>query len=78
MDELPVILFDKSVWIESDIFGNKHVMVQHQAPGSEPVCYCTFHYHYEHTSNAFIRNEAERVARALGAQIPIEHRNRYD
>ena len=60
------------VWIESDMFGGKHVMRQHD--GMEPFCYCSFFYDYAHTSNAQIHAEATAMALSLGATEPIEHR----
>jgi hypothetical protein len=66
----------KKVWVEADIMGDKHVMVQHQAPEFEPFCYCSFHYDYGYTDNASIRSAASRMAIALGAVEPVEFRNR--
>jgi hypothetical protein len=69
-----VEILPTKVWIESDFFGGKHVMRQHE--GHEPFCFCSFWYSYEHTSNAQIHRNAEDMARSLGAQDPIEHRHR--
>lgn len=71
-----VKVYTKSVWIESDILGARHVMVQHNAPGEEPFCYATFHYNHRHTSNSGTMNAATRVAIALGATEPVEQRQR--
>lgn len=69
-----VKIFSTAVWIESDLLGSRHVMRQHE--GDEPFTYCSFHYNYAHTSNAQTLDDAERMARALGATDPIEHRSR--
>jgi hypothetical protein len=71
-----VHVYERKIWIESDIWGNRSVMVQHDAPGEEPFCYCTFGYDYSHTSNSAQLREAERMALWLGAKEPIEHRAR--
>lgn len=69
-------VFKKKVWVEGDFMGDKHVMVQHQAAGCEPFCYCSFFYDYGYTDNATIRRAAEKMALALGAQEPVEFRER--
>jgi len=62
------------VWIESDMFGGKHVMRKHE--GMEPFCYCSFFYDYTHTSNGQIHREAIAMALSLGAEEPVEERAR--
>lgn len=69
-------VYEKKVWIESDFWGARHVMVQHDAPNEEPFTYCTFHYDYRHTSNSGTLAAAQAVARSLGATEPVELRNR--
>ena len=77
METVKVVrVYERKVWVEGDMMGDKHVMVQHQAPGCEPFCYCSFHYDYAYTDNASIRNAAERMALALGATEPVEFRTR--
>ena len=71
-----VEVYPTAIWIESDLFGGQHVMVQHQAPGREPFCYASFYYDYAYTSNSSIRAAAERLARQLGASDPVEYRAR--
>jgi hypothetical protein len=71
-----VKIFEKKVWIEDDIMGDKHVMVQHQDGKSDPFCYCSFHYDYGYTSNSGIRASAEKMAVSLGATEPVEYRHR--
>lgn len=69
-------VFGRKVWIESDFFGSKHVMVQHDDGQDSPFCYCSFNYDHRHTSNATIYKQAEIIAESLGAKLPIEHRGR--
>ena len=67
---------ERKVWIEQDVTGSKHVMVQHDSPNFEPFCYCTFNYDYGYTDNSAIRERAESVAKSLGASDPVEYRHR--
>ncbi|WP_455387388.1 hypothetical protein [Petrachloros mirabilis] len=69
-----VNVYTQRVWIESDLFGGRHVMVRHDAEDCEPFCYASFHYDYAYTSNSETIAEAEKLARSLGAVDPIEHR----
>jgi hypothetical protein len=69
-------IYGRKVWIESDMMGARHVMVQHDAPDAEPFCYCSFHYDYAYTSNAGTLSDATRMAVALGATEPVEERHR--
>lgn len=63
------------VWIESDMMGSRHVVVQHQ--GSEaPFTFASFHYDYAYTSNAGTWEAARRLALSLGATEPVEQRLR--
>ena len=71
-----VKIYDNKVWIESDLFGATHVMVQSEAPSSEPFQYATFFYRYDHTDNASVRAAAMAVAESIGGKFPIEHRCR--
>lgn len=66
----------RDIWIEDDIFGNKHVMIRHNIDGFEPVTYCTFFYDHRYTSNSSIRQNAINMAVALGASEPIEFKTR--
>ncbi|HGS5440713.1 TPA: hypothetical protein ACMDUN_002462 [Vibrio cholerae] len=69
-------VFERKIWIESDIMGSRHVMIQHQDGISKPFTYCSFFYDYAHTSNAGTMSQAESMAKALGAKEPIEHKHR--
>lgn len=77
-DELEVVeivkICETKVWIESDILGCKHVMLQHE--GCEPFTWCTFNYDYRYTSNGKIWAAAENMAIALGAVEPIDRKHR--
>lgn len=71
-----VKIFERKIWIETDFHGNKHIMVQHQDGESEPFCYCSFFCDHRYTSNSSTHAAAENMAKALGAQEPIEDRFR--
>ncbi|ANO35624.1 hypothetical protein A6E01_20655 (plasmid) [Vibrio breoganii] len=62
------------IWIESDCFGNRHVMVKRDPLGS--FCYCTFYYKYPFVCNAAIDRTAEAMAISLGASHPVAKRVR--
>ena len=67
-----VSICPRSVWIESDWFGARHVVVQHE--GCEPFRFASFHYDYRYTDNAGTLRNATRLAVALGATEPVEMR----
>lgn len=58
------------VWIEDDLMGARHVMLQHE--GFHAFCYASFNYDYAYTSNAGTHAAAHELARRLGAAEPIE------
>jgi hypothetical protein len=62
------------IWIESDLFGGRHVVMQHET--LRPFDYCTFNYAYGYTDNASTMNAATKMALSLGATEPVEHRRR--
>jgi hypothetical protein len=63
-----------AIWIESDLLGARHVVVQHE--GCEPFTYATFNYHHLYTDNASTHRAAESLALQLGAMAPVEHKTR--
>lgn len=69
-----VELIPRSIWIESDLFGGRHVVCQDE--GFKPFTYASFHYNYAFTSNAGTWAEAVKLATALGAVEPIAERIR--
>lgn len=69
-----VKILKTDIWIEGDIFGSKHVVLQHE--DSKPFTYASFNYHYAYTSNAGIRSQATELALSLGAQEPVQVRCR--
>lgn len=75
---IPVVtlveILPTKVWVEDDLFGSRHVMLQHE--GFEPFNYASFYYNYAYTSNAGTWDAANRLAVELGATEPVEHRNR--
>ena len=69
-----VKIYKTGVWVEDDMMGSRHVMLQHET--CDPFTYCTFHYDYRYTSNAGTHAAAKAMALSLGATEPIEHRLR--
>lgn len=69
-------VYANRVWVESDLFGSKHVMVQSEAPGRGPFCYCSFNYAYGYTDNMSVHDAARNMAISLGAQEPVDFRMR--
>ena len=69
-----VEILPTAIWIESDIFGSRHVVLQHQ--GCDPFTYASFQYDYRYTSNAGTWEAARNLALALGAAEPIEQKHR--
>jgi hypothetical protein len=67
-------IYPTAIWIEDDICGARHVMLQHE--GMHPFCYASFGYDYAYTSNAGTHAAAHALALQLGATEPIEHRMR--
>lgn len=62
------------VWVESDMLGARHVVIQHEGAGLPPFIYASFHYNYAYTSNYNTLRAAELLAIQLGATVPVEHR----
>ncbi len=71
-----VKVYGNKVWVESDFFGSKHVMVQSEASGRSPFCYCSFNYAYGYTDNLSVHEAAQSMAISLGATEPVEFRQR--
>jgi hypothetical protein len=75
---IPVVTLERilptAVWVEDDIFGSRHVMLQHE--GCHPFCYASFHYDYAYTSNSGTSAAATNLAKSLGATEPVERRFR--
>jgi hypothetical protein len=68
--------YKNRVWIEDDLLGDRHVMIQSDAPGSSAECYATFHYAYPYANNSSTLAKAEECAISLGATSPVERRTR--
>jgi len=68
-----VEIFPTAIWIESGMFGERSVVLQHQ--GCEPFVYATFGYDYRYTSSGGTLAAAQALARSLGAVDPIEMRS---
>lgn len=71
-----VKVYGRKVWLEHDLLGHWHVMVQHDAPGTEPFQYASFYYNYFYNSNAGVQAEAEHLATRLGAKPPFVYKER--
>lgn len=69
-----VEILPTKVWIESDLLGNRIVVMQHE--GCEPFDYATFGYDHRYTSNAGTWAAARELAVRLGATEPVEDRTR--
>lgn len=67
-----VKIYPTAIWIESGMFGERRVMLQHE--GCEPFAYATFDYDYRYTSNAGTWEAARAMALSLGATEPVEQR----
>lgn len=76
MQSEPILveILPTKIWVESDIMGARHVVLQHE--GLEPFTYASFYYDYAYTSNSGTHAAVESLAKALGATEPIEHRSR--
>lgn len=76
-DEVKIVhVYGQKIWCEHDLMGDKHVVIQSEAPDAKPFTWCTFGYNYRYTDNATQRRNAEDMARMLGASDPIEWRCR--
>lgn len=71
-----VSVVENKIWIECDVFGNRHVMVGREGSENPPFQHCSFNYDYRYTSNASIAAQAESFAVSLGAEPPVECRAR--
>ena len=68
--------YANTVWVEKDIMGDAHVMLQSEAPGSEAVCLATVQYCYPWVDNSTRDRVATEVAKMFGADDPVEFRFR--
>lgn len=66
-------LLTPKIWVESDIAGNQHVMMQYD--DSPPFKYCSFFYDYAYTNNAMIISQSINLAISLGAKEPVERKH---
>ena len=74
IEAVTVEICKTAVWVENDLFGGRHIVVQHE--GHEPFTYASFNYDYRYTSNASTLSAAQQMAISLGAKEPIEFRTR--
>jgi len=73
-DAVLVTLLPTKVWVESDLFGGRHVVLQHE--GCEPFTYASFFYDWRYTCNSMTWDAATKLAVSLGAVEPVESRRR--
>lgn len=69
-------IYGNAVWVDKDIFGDAHVMLQSEAPGSEPACVASVHYNYPWVDNSMRDHVARGVAQMFGAGESVEFRFR--
>ena len=69
-------IYGNAVWVENDILGDAHVMLQSEAPGSEPACVATVRYNYPWVDNSTRNSVATEIARMFGAGENVEFRSR--
>lgn len=64
-----------SIWVENDMMGSSHIMMQHQ--GHEPFQYMSFFYDYAYTSNGTRHQMVVDMMQKFGvAEADIEWRQR--
>ena len=62
MEKVKIVeVFPLKIWVEKDIMGSSHIMMQHDYPGQKPFQYASFFYDYAYTSNSGIHAEVVRV-----------------
>ena len=61
-----VKIYPTKYWVEQDIMGSSHIMIQHE--GMEPFQYASFNYDYAYTSNAGIHTEVVNMMKRLGVE----------
>ena len=71
---IAVAIIPRTIWIESDLFGGRHVVCKDE--GFSPFTYATFYYNYAFTSNAGTWADAVKLAISLGAAEPVAERMR--
>jgi len=69
-----VEILPTKIWIENDLFGGRHVMLQHE--GCHSFTYASFGYDYAYTSNSTTFEMAKNLALSLGATEPVEQKTR--
>ena len=69
-------IYGNAVWVEKDILGDAHVMMQSEAPESEPACVASVYYNHPLVDNFTRDRVATGIARMLGAAGRVEFRYR--
>lgn len=70
-----VKIYPTKYWVEKDLFGGAHIMMQHE--GYHKFEYASFNYDYGYTSNAGVHNAVVAMMKQFGIEendIHWEHR----
>lgn len=62
----------KQVWVESDILGNRHIMISIAGVTAK---ICSLYYVYPFTDNASLKEKARKLAIEYGATEPVEFKH---
>ena len=61
-----VKVYPTAYWVEKDMMGSAHIMIQHE--GMHPFTYCSFNYDYAYTSNAGVHTEIVAMMKRFGIE----------
>ena len=61
-----VKIYPTQYWVEKDMFGGSHIMMQHE--GYHKFEYASFNYDYGYTSNADVHSEVVNVMKRFGIE----------
>jgi len=68
MEEIKTVeivkIYPTRYWVERDLFGSAHIMIQHE--GMHSFCYASFNYDYAYTSNAGVHNAVVNLMAGFG------------
>jgi hypothetical protein len=68
-------MYPTKYWVEKDMFGGAHIMVQHDT--MHVFEYASFNYDYAYTSNSGVHNEIVNMMKRFGiAEKDIEYKSR--
>ena len=61
-----VKIYPTRYWVEKDLFGSSHIMVQHE--GMHSFEYACFNYDYAYTSNAGVHSAVVGIMKQFGIE----------